>query len=355
MESLSIAEQQLVHIASAVAGGKARVIVFDEPTSSLGSVESERLFALIRRLRERGVTVVYVTHRLNEVFALCDAVTVLRDGAHVATMPIVDVNEDALVRFMIGRQLDQYFPRHASRAAGPVVLSARSLSVAGRFSDVSFELREGEVLGIAGQKGAGRSDVAHALFGLSAPSSGSVEVRGRPTAIKSPAHAIELGIGHVPEDRKLEGLVLAMLARENLTLPIVQSFSRASFIRRRDERTLTERYFSRLRIPVRYAEVNAAALSGGNQQKIVFGKAIAARCRILILDEPTRGVDVGAKAELHAWIDELASDGVAILLISSELPELINLSSRILVMKRGRLVGEVARGEADQESLLRMM
>ncbi len=354
MESLSIAEQQLVHIAAAVAGN-ARVVIFDEPTSSLGGVESERLFSLIARLKERGVTLVYVTHRLNEVFKLCDAVTVLRDGAHVSTQPISEVDEATLVQLMIGRKLEQYFPSHATATRGAPVMRVESLSAARGFADISFDLHEGEVVGLAGQKGAGRSEIAQALFGLTKPTSGSIAIRGKQTEIRSPRHAIQLGIGYVPEDRKVQGLVLSLLARENLTLPIVDLFSRMWIINRRAETELTSGLFNRLHIPARYSEFATDALSGGNQQKIVFAKSIATRSRILILDEPTRGVDVGAKAELHAWIDGLASDGVAIILISSELPELINLSSRILVLRAGQLVGEVSRAQASQGHLLRLM
>ncbi|MGH7592766.1 MAG: sugar ABC transporter ATP-binding protein [Gemmatimonadales bacterium] len=352
--TLSIAEQQLVQIAAAVGGG-ARVIVFDEPTSSLGQDDAERLYGLIRRLTARGVTVLYVSHRMAEIFRLCDAVTVLRDGHHVCTEPIVSLDEGALVQRMIGRHLEQYFPAHARAQLGDEVLRVEGFTSPGHFHDISFTLRAGEVLGLAGLIGAGRSEIAQALFGLDPRISGTVFVRGKPVHIRSPQQAMALGLGLVPEDRKRQGLVLSMLARENTTLPVLERLSRFTLIRRGVERELARTQAERVQVRSTVLESPATSLSGGNQQKLVLAKWLAARSTILMLDEPTRGIDVGAKAELHAWIDRMAAEGAAVLLISSELPELLNLSRRILVLRGGRIVGELSRECADQDALLRLM
>ncbi len=351
---LTVAEQQRVQIAAAVGSG-ARVIVFDEPTSSLAEAEVARLFALITQLRSRGVTILYVSHRMPEIFRLCDAVTVLRDGRHVATQPVASLDENALVQLMIGRKLDQYFPAHIGRAPGEELLRVEGLTHPGRFEHVSFDVHAGEVVGLAGLVGAGRSEVAQALFGLDRDATGDVYVRGERVRIRSPRHAMALGLGFVPEDRKRQGLVLSLLARENTTLPTLDRVSRYSWVQRRRERRVALQYFDRLGVRAGLVDAPTSALSGGNQQKLVLAKWLAADSRVLILDEPTRGVDVGAKAELHAWIDHLASNGVGVLLISSELPELLNLSTRILVLRNGRISGEVPRGRADQDLLLRMM
>jgi ABC-type sugar transport system ATPase subunit len=353
MDTLSVAEQQLVQIAAAVGSG-ARVLVFDEPTSSLDEDDVARLFALIRDLRARGVTIIYVSHRMAEIYRLCDTITVLRDGRHIATRPVAELDEAELVRLMIGRSLEQYFPAHVGAARGDVLLRVDGLSRAGAFDDVSFSVHAGEVVGLAGLVGAGRSELARAVFGLEAPTAGSIMVRGGPADVRSPHDAMALGIGFVPEDRKKQGLVLPMRAGDNSTLPMLGTFANLGWIDRQRERTAVDDLFARLRLRAA-AQVATASLSGGNQQKVVMAKWLAANSEILILDEPTRGVDVGAKAEIHAWIDELASRGCGVLLISSELPELINLSSRILVLRHGRLVGELSRADATQAALLRMM
>lgn len=353
MDTLTVAEQQLVQIACAV-GAAAKVIVFDEPTSSLGADDAERLFTLIGKLQERGVTIIYVSHRMMEIHRLCDEITVLRDGRHVATQPASELDEAALIGLMIGRRLEQYFPTYVAEEGGEERLRVQGLTRRGAFTDVSFTLRAGEVLGLAGLIGAGRSEVAQSIFGLEPATRGSVWVRGVRTDIRSARDAVRLRIGFVPEDRKKQGLVLSMRTGENSTLPTLPLFARAGWINRTQESSVIQRLFERLRVRAT-PEAVTAGLSGGNQQKIVMAKWLAAECDILILDEPTRGVDVGAKAELHAWIDEVASHGCAVLLISSELPELINLSTRILVLRSGRIVGEVSRADATQDGLLRMM
>jgi ABC-type sugar transport system ATPase subunit len=351
---LSIGHRQMVQIAAAVGGG-ARVIVFDEPTSSLSQAEAERLYSLIGRLKARGVTCIYVSHRMPEIFQLCDAVSVLRDGRHVGTRAIAELTEGELVQMMIGRPLAEYLPAHGNGTRGDEVLRVEGLSAPGRFEEISLSLRAGEIVGLAGLMGAGRSEVACAVFGLEQLSRGQIFVRGRPVTINRPSDAIRLGIGFVPEDRKKQGLVLSASGLHNTSLPTLPRLSRFGWLQRTRERQIAGEYFTRLRVRSPSVDTVVAGLSGGNQQKIVLAKWLAAHSDVLILDEPTRGVDVGAKAEIHALIGELASQGTAILLISSELPEVLSLSERILVLREGRLVGEVSRADATQDRLMRMM
>jgi ABC-type sugar transport system ATPase subunit len=351
---LTVGQQQMLQIASAVGRG-ARIIVFDEPTSSLSQHEASRFYELLARLRGKGVTSIYVSHRMEEIFRLCDAITVLRDGRHVATQPVASFDEATLVQMMIGRRVEEYFPSHVAGQPGAEVLRVEGLSSPAGFADVSFTLRAGEVLGFAGLVGAGRSEVARALFGLDPAATGRVTVNGRAVEIRTPLDAMALGIGLVPEDRKRQGLVLSMSATANSTLVVLRELARWSFIRHDSERQLARKYFDRLRVRAAGPEAITAGLSGGNQQKLVLAKWLAARCRILILDEPTRGVDVGAKAEIHALIDELAAAGAAVILISSELPEVLNLSTRVIVLRDGRVAGELPRERAGQFALMRLM
>lgn len=352
--ALPLGQRQMVQIAAAVGAG-ARVIVFDEPTSSLSQREAERLYLLIDRLRAKGVTSIYVSHRMDEIFRLCDAVTVLRDGRHVATQPLSASDEAGLIQMMIGRALETGDVTPLAAPSTEDALRVDGLSSPGKFSDISFSLRPGEVLGLAGLVGAGRSEIAQALFGLDPRAVGVVHVAGRRVDIKTPRQAMARGLGLVPEDRKRQGLILDMSASSNTTLPVLERLSRATFIRKGEERALTASFFDRLSVRTPSFEAKVAGMSGGNQQKLVLAKWLAAKARVLILDEPTRGVDVGAKAEIHALIDQLAREGSAILLISSELPELLRLSSRILVLRGGRLAGEVTRESATQDGLLRLM
>jgi ABC-type sugar transport system ATPase subunit len=351
---LSIGNRQMVQIAAAVGGG-AKIIVFDEPTSSLSQAEAERLYELLGRLKARGVTCIYVSHRMPEIFALCDAVSVLRDGRHVATRSTAGLTEDELVEMMIGRSIAEYIPTPRTTARGDEVLRAEGLTIPGRFADVSLTLHAGEVVGLAGLMGAGRSEVAAALFGLDALTAGRIFFRGSPVDLRDPQQAIALGIGFVPEDRKRQGLVLSESAMRNTSLPTLPRLSRFTWIWRARERAQTSLLFERLRVRTPGLDAVVAGLSGGNQQKVVLAKWLATKPQVLILDEPTRGVDVGAKAEIHALIGELAAQGTAILVISSELPEVLRLAERILVLREGHLVGEVAREDASQETLLRMM
>jgi ABC-type sugar transport system ATPase subunit len=354
VESLTPGQRQLLQIAGA-AGSNPRVMVFDEPTSSLGEHEAAQLFALINRVRAQGATCLYVSHRLAEIFELCDTVTVLRDGTHVATRPVGGLDERALVQMMIGRNLETVTPEHLGQEPGPVRLRLEGLSSPGRFSGIELSVRSGEVVGLAGLVGAGRSEVAQAVFGLDPDATGRVLVDGQPARIHDPAAALRLGLGMLPEDRQRQGLVLMLGGRTNTTLPILDRLARLAWVRRGEEAALVADQFAKLRVRSPHLDFPVAGLSGGNQQKIVLARWLAARCRILILDEPTRGVDVGAKAEIHGFIDRLAAEGAAVLLISSEMPELLALSTRIVVLRAGRVVGELARAQATEAALAHLM
>ena len=350
--ALPVAVQQMVQIAGAVAKG-ARVLIFDEPTSSLSHSESERLFELIDQLKSEGVTCIYISHRMNEIFRLCDTITVLRDGRHVVTKPTSEFDHDSLVAAMIGRKLDGSF-EHAT-AVGEVALEVRDLVSPGRFRNVTFELRNGEILGLAGLVGAGRTEALEAIFGLDPAAQGDIRVHGSPLGIGRVGRAIDRRVGMVPEDRKRHGLILGMRIRENETLPILPRLAKLGFIQRRREKDTALKYFERLRIRAPGMESVTAGLSGGNQQKVVLAKWLAAECDVLMVDEPTRGVDVGAKSEIHEILRELTLAGKAVLMVSSELPELIKISDRILVFRGGEIVGEVSRAEASEERLIRLM
>lgn len=354
MHELSTGQEQLVQIAVAV-GRHARIIIMDEPTSSLSAAEAERLFEIIDRLRRDGVTILYVSHRLEEILRLCDRISVLRDGRFIDTLVTSQATTGDIVRLMIGRPVEEYFPAHVSASPGEPLLAVEGLTSRGAFEDISFTVHAGEIVGLAGLVGAGRSEVARAIFGIERRDGGVVRFRGRPVEIRSPREAIRLGIGYLPEDRKRQGLVLSMTCRENLSLAVLEQLRRLGLLDHRRDRALAEDYHRQLRVRAPHVDADIAGLSGGNQQKIALAKWLARQCPVLILDEPTRGVDVGAKAEIHALIDRLATEGHGILLISSELPEVLNLSTRIIVLAGGRIAGELPRERADQESLMRLM
>lgn len=354
MGTLSTGQEQLVQIAAAL-GVNARVIVMDEPTSSLSAHESERLFQLLRQLKQRRITVIYVSHRMEEIFRLCDTVTVLRDGRHVATEKISATTPDRIIHQMVGREIKQYTSQHLERQPGPELLRVEDLSSPGKFTNISFRLRAGEVLGFAGLVGAGRSEVAQAIFGLDPRATGKVFVRGREIPLASVTAALSAGIGLLPEDRKRLGLVLTMNCRENSSLAALRRLTQLGFVRSRKERTLVQGFIDRLRVKTPALDSPIAGLSGGNQQKIALAKWLARQCDVLIVDEPTRGVDVGAKAEIHQLLDELACQGIGLMIISSELPEVMNLSRRIIVLREGRFAGELERKDFSQPNLMRLM
>ena len=350
VRELSVAQKQMVEIARALARD-VRLLILDEPTSSLTDRETEKLFDIIASLRSRGVGIIYISHRLGEVFRVAQRVTVLRDGKLVGTLPIADASEDVLVRMMVGRDLSRLFTQAAPTDA-PVRLEVRGLSRRGTLADVSLTVRGGEIVGLAGLVGAGRTELARCLFGADRFHAGAMLLDGEPVSIRTPGDAVNLGIGYVPEDRKLQALVLGMGVRENVTLPVLDRLGSPFAPSRSRERALVDGYITSLNIRTPHREQKVRALSGGNQQKVVIARWLATKPRVLILDEPTRGIDVGAKAEVHALIARLAEQGVAILMISSELPEILGMSHRVLVMRDGRIVADIPRDQATEESIL---
>lgn len=348
--SLSIAQQQMVEIARAISSD-ARILIMDEPTSSLTLNEVAELFRLVRRLRDDGTAIVFISHRLEELFEIADRVTVLRDGAFVETCPVKDVTRDDLIRMMVGRTITDLFPK-LDVEAGDVILKLEHLSREGSFDDISFELRRGEILGMAGLVGAGRTNVARAIFGVEPATGGRILVDGREVVIYSSQQAIGLGLAYVPEDRQLHGLIAAMHIYPNISLPVLKSYSNWGWMNFRRERKAS--FDAALQMEVRANSIwqSARELSGGNQQKVVLAKWLSTKPRILILDEPTRGIDVGTKAAVHALMSKLASEGMAILMISSELPEVLGMSDRIIVMREGRLTGQFTRRDATQEKII---
>lgn len=344
---LSVGEQQLVEIARALAF-RARLIIMDEPTAALSEHEIARLFEVVGRLRRRGVSVIYITHRLKEIYRGPDRVTVLRDGRHVATAPVAEMTLDAVVRHMVGRPVKERLPARESLSQLGEALRVEGFTARGRFHDVSFRLRRGEILGLAGLVGAGRTDLLEALFGATARDAGQVFIEERPVSIRTPADAIRRGVALVTDDRKAKGLVLGAPVRWNMMLPSERRFR----IRADRERERAGRMVRELQMGAPDLEQPVARLSGGNQQKVVLAKWLLADAKILLLDEPTRGVDVGAKDEIHEIIRRLAARGAAVVLVSSELEEILHLADRVLVMHAGRIVGELPRAEASEERIM---
>ncbi len=351
LTALSIAEQQMVEIAKALSL-KADLLVMDEPTSALTERETETLFRVMRSLREQGVSIIFITHRLEEVFEIADRVTVLRDGRWVATKPIQEVQPDDVVRMMVGRQLGEMYPK-VDTTVGDVVLRVEGLSQAGVLHDITFELRRGEIVGVAGLVGAGRTELARALFGIDPIDRGRIWIDGQPVTIDSPQTAIRLGMGLVPEDRKAQGLFLDMAVRFNITISQLPHLSHMGVLDFGHMDEIAQTYVERLDIRTPGLMQRVRNLSGGNQQKVVIARWLTLEPKILILDEPTRGIDVGAKAEIHALMGQLAQEGVGLLMISSELPEILGVSDRILVMHEGRITAELPRAEATQDAIMR--
>ncbi len=347
--TLSVGNRQRVEIAKALSLN-ARLLIMDEPTAALTGADVERLFGIVRLLRERGVGIIYISHRLEEIFELADRVTVLRDGAYVDTINVADTNEHALISLMVGRTIDNLYPKVACEIGEPV-LEVRGLSRPPLTNNIDFTLRRGEIVGLAGLVGAGRSELAQTIFGITPAHTGSILLDGNPVSIKRPSHATSLGIAYVPEDRSTQGLIREMTIRENVSLAVLEKLSRLLFIDRPAERQLASRSIEQFSIRSSGHHQVVNKLSGGNQQKVVLSKWLAGNPRVLIMDEPTRGIDVGAKAEVHRLMSELASDGLAILMISSELPEIMGMSDRILVMRDGKIVSEYSREQATQEQI----
>ena len=363
VRGLSVAEQQMVEIARALSM-KSRLIVMDEPTSALSSTEVEKLFRIARELKAHGLSIIFVTHRLEEVMQICDRYTVLRDGRLVGSGAIADITIDGIIRLMVGREVKALFAHREREIAGDVVLRVEGLNRQGNaqdqnatvLADVGFEVRRGEILGVAGLVGAGRTEMARAVFGADAFDSGRVIINGREVHIRSPQDAIRNGIGLVPEDRKQQALFLTLAVRINLSMASHRQILRwGVFIDETAERAMVEEYRQKLNIRMASPEQLVASLSGGNQQKVTLARWLALRPKVLIVDEPTRGIDIGAKVEVHNLLFEMAETGIAVVAISSELPEVLAISDRIITMREGRVTGEIKREDATEEVLMSMM
>jgi rhamnose transport system ATP-binding protein len=349
--SLTMPEQQMVEIAKSL-GGRAKVLIMDEPTASLPEHEVENLFRVVRDLKSQGVGLVYISHRLDELYALADRVTVLRDGQTVATRPMKEVERPELIRLMVGREISAIFPKR-DVTQGDVVLETRDLSCReSGLRGVSLSIRAGEILGLAGLVGAGRTELARVLFGLTPATGGQILLGGKPVIVRTPSDAVELGIAYVPEDRRRHGVILEMPIAANATLAILRRISKGGLIDFSRERELAASYVEKLAVKTPSIDVPAGNLSGGNQQKVALSRWLATEPKLLILDEPTQGIDVGAKSEIHRLMVDLAERGLAILMISSELPEILGMSDRVGVMRGGALAGTLTRAEATQERVM---
>ncbi|NLG22903.1 MAG: sugar ABC transporter ATP-binding protein [Actinomycetales bacterium] len=349
-EGLSIADQQIIEIAKAISLD-ASLLVMDEPTAALSGVEVDRLFAVARSLRDEGRALVFISHRFDEVFALCDMVTVMRDGDYISTEAVADTSVDKLVAAMVGREVSDLFPKTPAELGDPV-LQVRDLSSTGQFHDISFEVRAGEIVALAGLVGAGRSEVARAVFGVDGYDTGEVAIDGKPVPARNPSAAIRAGMGFIPEDRRKQGLVIDASVSRNVAGAIRRTLSRAGLLTAARENAAAATWASRLEVKTSALDMAAATMSGGNQQKVVIAKWLATRPRLLIIDEPTRGIDVGTKAEVHRLLSSLAGEGLAILMISSELPEVLGMADRVLVMCEGGITAELDRAEATAEAVM---
>ena len=352
VKRLSAAEKQLVEIVKALSLNS-KVLIMDEPTSSLTHKEIDQLFSTIGRLKKQGTSVIFISHRLEEAFRIADRITVLRDGHYIGTRSISDqsTSVEEIIRMMVGRELAELFPKKKVEI-GPPILRVEGLTKEGQVSDISFELRRGEILGFSGLVGAGRTEVARLIFGLEKPDAGRIYIDGQEVTIDSPWTALKYGIAYVPEDRQAQGLVLPMSITHNITLTVLDRFSKMGWVDDGGEIAAAKRYADILRVKAYGLWEHVSQLSGGNQQKVVLAKWLATDPRILILDEPTRGVDVGAKASVHEFVGELASRGIGIIMVSSELPEILGMSDRVMVMYEGRIVEELSREDATQDRVL---
>ena len=351
MKELSVANTQMVEIAKAISYD-ASLIIMDEPTSAITDREVAHLFRMIRSLKEKGVAIIYITHKMDEVFQIADDITVFRDGRHIATVPAAETDRNSLIAMMVGRELTNIFPKEEA-PIGEVVLSVRNLSRKGIIHDVSFDLRRGEILGLAGLMGAGRTEVIEGIFGIHQIDGGTIRVKEQPVTISSPADAIKHGLALLTEDRKLTGIMGVLPVRDNMMIASLASYQARGFLKRRLINETCNREKGRLEIKTPNMDQVIRLLSGGNQQKVLVSRWLLTNPDILILDEPTRGIDVGAKAEIHKLMCKLAQAGKAIIMISSELPEILGMSDRVLVMHAGRVGGEFLRAEATQENIMR--
>jgi rhamnose transport system ATP-binding protein len=349
-EGLSIADQQIIEIAKAISLD-AKILVMDEPTAALSGAEVDRLFEVARGLRDGGAGILFISHRFDEIFSLCDRITVMRDGAFVAVHDVTEIDVDGLVREMVGRDINTLFPKKDA-TIGDVVVSVRDLSRIGVFEGISFDVHAGEIVGLSGLVGAGRTEVARAVFGIDPYDAGSVTISGKPLHKHSPRAAIAAGMGFVPEDRRKQGLVMDLSVAKNATLTLRKQLARFGIISGRAEQAMAEKWTKQLQVKTGSLELAVSTLSGGNQQKVVLAKWLATNPLFLIVDEPTRGIDVGTKAEVHRLMSELAGRGIAILMISSELPEVLGMADTILVMHEGRITATLPRSEATAESVM---
>lgn len=350
VEKLTPAGKQLVEICRAIAQGSS-LLIFDEPTSSLSENETREVFRIVREMRQRKMGVIYITHRLEELRSVGDRVTILRDGATVHTGPLGELTREQLIQYMVGRSIESFFQREPA-PPGEVLLRLKGVS-RGILRDISFEIRAGEILGLGGLMGAGRTELCRVIFGLDPPTSGSVEIAGREVTPQTPREAVAAGVALIPEDRQHDGLALKLPIAHNITMPDLGRISSFGFLRKTDEKNLSEGFRQRFRIRCSSTQQLAGRLSGGNQQKIVISKWVARGAHVFLFDEPTRGIDVGAKQEVFEEMDRLARSGAAVLMVSSELPELIQAADRILVMSQGRLTGELP-GRTTQEEIMRL-
>jgi ABC-type sugar transport system ATPase subunit len=350
VRDLSVAQQQMVEIAKAIAV-QAKILIMDEPTAALGESETEVLFETVRGLKGQGIAIIFITHRLEEMFRIADRVVVLRDGLRVGELPMAEATPERVVQMMVGRDLQEIFHKETVTIGEPV-LEVRGLSRRGAVKDVSFTLHRGEILGFAGLVGAGRTETARLLFGADVRDSGEILLEGKPLAVSSPVEAVKAGLGLVPEDRGLQGLVLKMPVRENIVLATLPRHSAGGWMNRLAVQRTAQSFIERLSIKTPHLRQKAMLLSGGNQQKVVLAKWLASQPKVLIMDEPTRGIDVGAKAEVHSLMSNLAKAGIGIIMISSELPEIMAMSDRIVVMHEGRVASILERRQATQELIM---
>lgn len=352
VDDLGVAAKQMVEIAKALTYD-ANILIFDEPTAALTSKDVRALFRTIARLKESGISMMYISHRMEEIFEIADRVTVIRDGSFVRTAAIGEVTEKELIAWMVGREMNEMYPK-AEVEIGKPILEVKNLCKDGLLRNISFEVRQGEIFGVAGLAGAGRTEMAECLSGLMQRDSGDVEFYGSPLNVKAYREAVDAGFVYISEDRKKYGLSVPMTIKENLTMSILYKISKNGFIDFKEEENIVDDYMQKLRVKAPNREFVVENLSGGNQQKVLVAKALCAKPRLLILDEPTRGVDVGAKSEIHRIISNLAKEGLSIIMISSDMPELLGMSDRLMVIKAGTKVGELTREEFSQEKVLEM-
>ena len=351
MKYLSVAQMQMVEIAKAISND-AKIIIMDEPTSAISDKEVATLFRIIRELKAKGVAIIYISHKMDEIFRISDTITVLRDGKYIGTKSASELDDNSLIKMMVGREIENMFPESGSEK-GRQILSVKNLTKRGKFTDINFDVYAGEILGIAGLMGAGRTEIARAIYGLDKPDRGEIYLDGEKVTIKSADYAVKKGIGYVSEDRKGLGLIPQMSVLQNMTLASLSNHRRGIFINTKSENTVAQEMIEILKVKSSGVNQKITHLSGGNQQKVVIGKVLLSSPKVIILDEPTRGVDVGAKFEIYKLIQDLAGKGIAVIMISSELPEILGMSNRIMVLSKGKQTAMLSKSEATQELIMK--